>query len=462
LSLLCLTIFLDMGSELRRYLLALTPQYRVRAFLESITRGQFKFLARNGTYHKYNLDGTGKVAISKEEYDGARSGTLGADYWDNWQPAPVEPTSAMPNNTPQEVTSLAQGLDNVDNAMQAADNARANAVGSVRSPGARRAAARAQASATSQTAATGSTMPGAAVQPATASSPADEPGKPVKPKTDWKKIKPGGTHKVKINGEDANVTYHRSSLASEAEVRKMLKGSEPGDVLDALAAGFEGKIPIKNATVTAHASQLSIKFDNGGSGDEKLSVERQIYLPENGEKYAYHAYYHMPKGQQGEGVGKAFFRDALKEYDRLGITRVKVSAGLDGGKYAWARYGFIPSPERAKIMSKQASDALKNSPEIEKQLTSAQKSMLNHIFKEMKKDPQMVWELADTRYMIKRNVYDSNFGKVVMKEEPVSRFLLNQVDQWDGNIDLTLGSDTRKRLEGYIGYGKDRKKDKGV
>lgn len=47
--------------------------------------------------------------------------------------------------------------------------------------------------------------------------------------------------------------------------------------------------------------------------------------------------------QQNLGIGKLLLRNSMRLYRKLGIHLITLSAGLDAGGYAWARFGFRPS-----------------------------------------------------------------------------------------------------------------------
>lgn len=54
----------------------------------------------------------------------------------------------------------------------------------------------------------------------------------------------------------------------------------------------------------------------------------------------YHAYFKLPENLQGGGAGKKIMAEMLRQYKRMGVNRVNVTAALDGGGYTWALYGF--------------------------------------------------------------------------------------------------------------------------
>lgn len=96
---------------------------------------------------------------------------------------------------------------------------------------------------------------------------------------------------------------------------------------------------------------LGVKFSVAGSisgrsaeihwtGDDNTRMTRNFTQNADGSLEVYHAYFKA--GQRGEGAGKRFFRVAMGEYMAMGVKKVGVTANIDVGGYAWARYGYLP------------------------------------------------------------------------------------------------------------------------
>jgi hypothetical protein len=56
---------------------------------------------------------------------------------------------------------------------------------------------------------------------------------------------------------------------------------------------------------------------------------------------AYSAYF-----VQGGDIGKKLLASNIAMYEKMGINQVKVSANIDVGGYAWAKYGYVPTQAR--------------------------------------------------------------------------------------------------------------------
>lgn len=70
-----------------------------------------------------------------------------------------------------------------------------------------------------------------------------------------------------------------------------------------------------------------------------FSMNRKVSYGSKGNS-VYHDYLRLPKEVQGGGLTKRMFQKLYKQYKAGGITKINVTANIDVGGYAWARYGF--------------------------------------------------------------------------------------------------------------------------
>jgi hypothetical protein len=75
---------------------------------------------------------------------------------------------------------------------------------------------------------------------------------------------------------------------------------------------------------------------------------------------AYSAYFVLKKGERGSGVGKTLLKSNVAMYQKLGFDKVTVSANIDVGGYAWAKYGYVPTPSSWSSLSSDIRDKLTN------------------------------------------------------------------------------------------------------
>jgi hypothetical protein len=81
---------------------------------------------------------------------------------------------------------------------------------------------------------------------------------------------------------------------------------------------------------------------NNAGGNEVGTFDRTL---KPNDKSAYSAYFKLKKSVQGSDIGKKLLMGNVATYQALGYKRVAVSANIDIGGYAWAKYGYVPTDE---------------------------------------------------------------------------------------------------------------------
>jgi hypothetical protein len=90
-----------------------------------------------------------------------------------------------------------------------------------------------------------------------------------------------------------------------------------------------------------HNKSLHFIFRNStGVEEEAVAFDRVVFW-QGDELFVKHVYCLVPLPYQGKGLIKPIFQASLQQYVNLGIRKVVVHAGLGGGGYTWARYGFV-------------------------------------------------------------------------------------------------------------------------
>lgn len=97
---------------------------------------------------------------------------------------------------------------------------------------------------------------------------------------------------------------------------------------------------------------LELRFDNTQStlkvviGSNNYDDERnglfffRTFFRDEGELIVSHDFFRLPAAHCGFGIAKQALLICLQQYLNMGVQKIKVHAALDGGGYAWARYGF--------------------------------------------------------------------------------------------------------------------------
>ncbi len=71
----------------------------------------------------------------------------------------------------------------------------------------------------------------------------------------------------------------------------------------------------------------------------EVTIDRRFSVV-NGKTEVYHALFVVPPSLQGGGLSKSVLGAFYKQYKNAGIQKVKVTANISVGGYAWAKYGF--------------------------------------------------------------------------------------------------------------------------
>lgn len=90
---------------------------------------------------------------------------------------------------------------------------------------------------------------------------------------------------------------------------------------------------------------MTVNSHNGDGATVKFSKPDGTQITRNftrsgADLKVYHAYFKA--GRTGHGSGKHLFRCSMGVYKALGVTEVGVTANIDVGGYAWARFGYKP------------------------------------------------------------------------------------------------------------------------
>ncbi|MFO0271384.1 MAG: hypothetical protein ACK53W_12720 [Gemmatimonadota bacterium] len=178
-------------------------------------------------------------------------------------------------------------------------------------------------------------------------------------------------------------------------------------------------------TVSARASGR--QFEVSYSGADGTTINRQFTRNADGTMSVYHAYFRA--GSRGQGAGSSFFRTALGTYVKHGVTRIGVTANIDVGGYAWARFGFVPQ-QSAWDSLRTGFKARVQSPTMYRTLTPDQRRDLVSILDDP--DPRAMWKLADAE------VGGQKIGKDMLLGT-----------NWRGEVDLTDEANVR-RFVSYV------------
>jgi hypothetical protein len=128
----------------------------------------------------------------------------------------------------------------------------------------------------------------------------------------------------------------------------------PEDFKNEFLGGLPGTMHI-DYNESTDKLEVSGRLQEGGS--EIGEYQRSLDLKNNS---AYSAYFVLKKGERGSGVGKTLLKSNVAMYQKLGFDKVTVSANIDVGGYAWAKYGYVPTASSWRSLSSEIRDKLNN------------------------------------------------------------------------------------------------------
>lgn len=149
--------------------------------------------------------------------------------------------------------------------------------------------------------------------------------------------------KVKVKPEDFTKDKVRLSISPSAadsfiEQWNEKIGTTPAD----FANDFLGGVKSGEVTITATKDEWAIS-GNLYDGDTRIGdFTRNLRF---NTKSAYSAYFSLNNRARGHDVGKQVLAGNVETYKKLGFTKLTVSANIDVGGYAWAKYGYVPTPD---------------------------------------------------------------------------------------------------------------------
>ena len=151
----------------------------------------------------------------------------------------------------------------------------------------------------------------------------------------------GGKSKKPAKKEDfdkAKVTLPPDKAAQDAFIEKWNDkvGVDPATFKTNFMGGLDGSM-----RMSATGNQINVNGEVHDSDGKKLGdFERNIKLD---SKSAYSAYFKLNKSATKHDTGKKLLAGNIDTYKKLGIETVTVTANIDVGGYAWAKYGYIPT-----------------------------------------------------------------------------------------------------------------------
>ena len=165
-----------------------------------------------------------------------------------------------------------------------------------------------------------------------------------------------------------------------------------------------------------------------GQWGKNIDTISRNFLP-GGEEVEHNLLRLLPAAQ-GKGIAKKLMKEAMDLYVDMGIKKVSLEANIEGGAYAWARFGFVPTDAQWNDLRSRLGEKLqilyKESTIVTDDVVKRLSTLLSS------PDPKALWKVAD--FM----VGDKKIGK---------RLLLG--DTWGGSLDLN-DEEAMDRFYSYV------------
>jgi hypothetical protein len=223
---------------------------------------------------------------------------------------------------------------------------------------------------------------------------------------------------------------------------------------------------------------LALKRDSVTfTGETSDGVELQrIYERRGSDLTIYHAYFRVPEGMQGKGMGKATIRGMFDFYERRGAKSVGVSA-IEIGRYFWPWLGFQPSEDALQQALHAIRSGLKYEPSVHPgdfglKLAPEQIDELMANVKSMRDIADLTIPMsavpeAKRETVRKWSQYERHFKEGAPKDGPPKdetikigkKFLLSESGSWNRDMKVDVAPGTpwydkfKLRLAGLLGLG---------
>jgi hypothetical protein len=200
--------------------------------------------------------------------------------------------------------------------------------------------------------------------------------------------------------------------------------------------------PLQPGNVLVEASRRSaggearIGCDLMENGREVGMMRRVFQRPYRAEPQVCHEFLSIDKQRQGSHLVKGLMTRSVNFYESSGYHKIFVSAGLDVGGYAWARYGFAPTT--SKEITTLVADVSRRLKGL--QLPDEVKAGVTRLLAQPTR--QTIWTLSDLDYPLLIRGKSTTLGKALLLSST-----------WEGELDLR-DPEARGRLLRYLSTAK--------
>jgi 4a-hydroxytetrahydrobiopterin dehydratase len=143
--------------------------------------------------------------------------------------------------------------------------------------------------------------------------------------------------------------------------------------------------------MTVDVGSYSVKYQY--EGEDGTRIAYTLLRDDDNKLVVHHDFFELPDAQQGKGIAKEVLRSNFAEYDRLGVDHVELLADIDSGKYAWARFGYVPASDKvaSKLYNELAARVKTSGAPADLELELAAEAKKPH------PNPELLWKVADSK-----------------------------------------------------------------
>ena len=174
------------------------------------------------------------------------------------------------------------------------------------------------------------------------------------------------------------------------------------------------------------------------TGQNIGSINRVID-PANG--MAYHGYLQVKKDARGTGLVPGMLSNQIDLYKQMGLNNVQLSANIDVGSYAWAKYGFAPkTPEDWDFLRRNIKNdfqSMQSGANLHPDVVQGVKQILDN------PDPHAIWDLSDITHPAPAGWQRTPGGDTTIGQA----LLMNR--NWPGKLDLH-DDESMDRFNDYV------------
>ena len=206
-------------------------------------------------------------------------------------------------------------------------------------------------------------------------------------------------------------------------------GVDPAEFKSNFMGGLDGEMRLSGS-----GGRMSVNGEiHNAHGDELGTFTRDINLD---DKSAYSAYFKLNRTATGGDIGKKMLAGNIATYKQLGIEKVEVSANIDVGGYAWAKYGYIPTQQSWNVLRTKLERKLTGGPSSSSTRPSSgnEADSWDQLSSDQQDNVRDEWMRSTRDEFIQseeQNWRDSGQAKDDAKRELADQFINNQVATGD-------------------------------